>query len=172
MDKIDVRTLGKVKASAADAGAGLVPREMPITVRYPVPGTRDVEEASVVSVGCLGVDDKARIARIEADMAGGRLWGLLPPQRQSYITAFATVLVQLKGAGKDGALPDWLVTAMGEDDDFLDKLYATVCAHRALFFGADVGSGDGAPAKPRFFVHAPLLAASTASDDAAGTPGA
>lgn len=165
---IDLRTAGAVKqpVQLAQAADSLVPREMPFTVRY------RGQEAVVISVGCLGVDDKARMARIEADMAGGRLWDLLPPDRQSYLRAFATVAVQVRGTGKDGEMPDWLNKALQEDDALLGALYDKACAHRALFFGADVGAGQGDSSEPRFLIHAPMLDAAAARDDKPDAPSA
>src|SRR3990167_686979 len=93
---IDLRTAGAPRSAEILPVDALVPREMTFTVRY------RGQMATVVSVGCLSLDDKARAARIEADLAGGRLWELLAPDRQSYLRAFARVAVQIRGTGEVG----------------------------------------------------------------------
>lgn len=170
METLDLRKLGAVKDTTPDLSEVLIPRELPITVRYREPGKP--EQSATVFSRILQADDKARIARIEHDMAGGRLWDFLPPDRQSAIRAFATVCVQLGGNNPNDPVPEWLAKALHEDEALVDRLYAQCLGHAAIFFGADHREGEANAPAPRFVVDAPLLAARAGLGNAPDAPSA
>jgi hypothetical protein len=119
----------------------LVPREIPINVVYPEPGTGKTLHYNLVSRIMTG--EERRVAgRMEVALAGGVGVASMSTPAQNRIRALAVCSVQLRD-------PDTqFVTYLEEDDVLLMNIYGALEDHDRRYYFRDGGSGETA-ASPR-----------------------
>ena len=113
----------------------LIPREIPVTIRYTDPEDGNQLETTVTS-RIMNATDRAVAARMVAQMAGGIPWDSLPPIQRGRFHALAVCSIQLRKP------PDWLLKWISEDYRLLDAVYAECDKHESFFFRAGVYPGE------------------------------
>lgn len=154
--KVDLRNMNRGGAPAAQASEPktLTPRDLEVAVTWEDPATGTVHRATLVS-RILGRDEIARRDQWAAVMAG-QPWECLPPAARARIWQTVTVTIQLR------EVPDWLLDALGEDDELLARLFQVTEAHTARYFRRDGGEGQEGQGGRRIEVVADGLAAPAA----------
>jgi hypothetical protein len=132
----------------------LVPRDLDVVVAWEHPLSGELHRATVVS-RIMTRDELVKRDRWAAACAG-MPWEHLPPAAQSQIWALVSVATQLR------EVPDWLLEAIGEDEELLGRLFAITEAHTARYFRRDGGAGQEGAGGRRLEVVAHGLAGAAA----------
>ena len=149
----DLRNIGQ-EAAPDNAPSNLIPRTIEVRVDCTYRG-----EEKTCSVSSTVPNAKARqqISRSIAQQSGGLLWESFAEGDRLRMLALATIAHQVAD------IPDWLSTALEEDDAILFALYEGVDAHTARYFLGDLDESAEAPQKPRVAVTLPGWPASSGS---------
>src|SRR3990167_7448307 len=90
------------------------------------------------------------IARAESRIAGVA-WSTLSPRQQGRFTALAQFMFQALDP------PEWLLSAMQEDDQLLASVYVVLEGHVHRYFRGDGGEGQKGQDERVLVVHIPRL---------------
>ena len=152
MSTLDLRGLRDMGEAPPEPSpeAPVVPAALSFRVRYSSPEGERFEAALVSKV--LDGDERLKVARICAKLAGGVRFDLLPGVDQARINALAMLAIQLRDP------PEWVERWAAKDDALLGRL-AEVCAdHSARYFRRDAGESPEDAVAARVAVDAPDLA--------------
>lgn len=131
-----VDVAGEVVEEAKDAPV-LVPRDLPITLRYRVPETGQVQAFALLS-RMPTFQTHLRIARMEVEMAGGRPLALFAVDQQQRLRMLARVTHQLVDTPTE--VSEWI----GQDEMLLSYLYEQCVVHETLFFRSGAATSGAA----------------------------
>lgn len=132
----------------------LVRREAQLPFVYHAPDGSTHND--VLTSRVLAFDTKAAVARMEADLCGGRTFEAMSAESQAWIRKVAYVTFHLVD------VPQWVADWTPLDQELLDQLYLQCQAHDYLFFRSGPAQGEGAPTRSRVVVDSPLVAQATA----------
>lgn len=116
----------------------LVKRTVDFQVEY-----QDPESGKTLSGQFAGkvltADDKTKVGRILANLAGRTKFDDMPEAWKLWAEAIANCAIRLTDK------PGWFDTKAGEDDRLLWAVYGRLLEHEQAFFRANNASGDGSP---------------------------
>lgn len=85
----------------------------------------------------LTADDKTKVGRILANLAGRTKFDDMPENWKMWAEAIANCAIRLTDK------PSWFDTKAGEDDRLLWAVYGRLLEHEQTFFRANDAAGDG-----------------------------
>lgn len=163
---LDLRALRQATepAPALQKAPVLLGTTTQLAIKYAAPDGQVYEDTITIRVST--VDDKVRIGRMQAYLAGAEPYDKMPSDWQAWAKAHATLATLIDDP------PDWLSKWAPEDELLLFSIYNKIYQHEALFFRADLSARGGKAGERLVLVAEELDAAAgaLAEQRGAGAP--
>jgi len=153
----EIRRLGEADPgpTAAEGPAAPMERDHVFVLRVRTFDGQQLEGTCTSRI--LGTEDRLRLGRARARLAGGLPWESLNPETRVLIDAQVAVAFGLVDR------PDWLPRVLEERTDVLLEVYGEVARHEAEFFRRHLSPGAG-PAQPPLVQVVPVPGAAQPPD--------